>query len=273
MHPKKLLRRRPSGAMAVALIALFASLAGASYAAVSLPANSVGTRQLRNGSVTKPKIKNGSVTNFKLASGAVGARKIINGAVGRSQININQVQERVNGVCTAGAITSVSNKGAVTCAAAPGADVYTADAKPVTIGTSATTVETQTLPANLPFVVSANPAVLIGGVALTGTTGATGTTGTTGTSGATESVEVDCTLSVSSSAGSTQTRSILVDLGANSQAQSVPLTVTAPATPNTATATVSCVKKTTGSVSPTVLATGSINALQTSSNASEPYAG
>lgn len=268
-------RKRPSGAMAVALVALFVSLGGASYAAVSLGRNSVGTRQLKNGAVTKAKLGNGSVSNFKLASGAVGARKIINGAVGRSQINVNQVQDRVSGVCTSGAIAGISNTGAVTCAQAPGADVYTADVKPVAIGTTATTIATQTLPAGFPFVVTANPSVLVGGVGLTGATGVSGATGTTGTTGAnsTESVDVGCTLSVSSSAGSTQTRSILVDLGANGQSQTLPLTVTAPASPSNATASLSCVKKTSGAVSPSVLATTSINGLQTSSNTSEPYAG
>ena len=38
-------RIKPSPAMAVALLALFVSLAGVSYAATSLPRNSVGTAQ------------------------------------------------------------------------------------------------------------------------------------------------------------------------------------------------------------------------------------
>lgn len=37
-------------------IALFVALGGTSYAAVSLPRNSVGTRQLRNGAVTPKKL-------------------------------------------------------------------------------------------------------------------------------------------------------------------------------------------------------------------------
>jgi hypothetical protein len=40
----------------VAYLALFVALGGTSYAAVSLPAGSVGTRQLRNGSVTRVKL-------------------------------------------------------------------------------------------------------------------------------------------------------------------------------------------------------------------------
>lgn len=38
------------------LVAIFIALAGTSYAALSIPRNSVGTRQLRNGAVTPPKL-------------------------------------------------------------------------------------------------------------------------------------------------------------------------------------------------------------------------
>jgi hypothetical protein len=59
----------------VAYLALFVALGGTSYAAINLPAGSVGTRQLRSG----------AVTNKKLAKGSVGAadldRKSIAGYV------------------------------------------------------------------------------------------------------------------------------------------------------------------------------------------------
>lgn len=64
---KRLLHHRPSGAMLVALVALFGAVGGGAYAAVSLPANSVGSRQLRNGAVTAAKVKAGSLlaSDFK----------------------------------------------------------------------------------------------------------------------------------------------------------------------------------------------------------------
>jgi hypothetical protein len=48
--------RRPSTALIVSTIALVVALGGTSYAAFSLPNNSVGTRQIRNKAVTLTKI-------------------------------------------------------------------------------------------------------------------------------------------------------------------------------------------------------------------------
>jgi hypothetical protein len=47
--------------MLVALLALFVSLAGSSYAALKLPKGSVGTRQLKKNAVTSPKVKPGTL--------------------------------------------------------------------------------------------------------------------------------------------------------------------------------------------------------------------
>jgi len=56
----------------VGYIALFVALGGTSYAAMSLPAGSVGTKAIRNGAVTSKKIANGSITPAKLDSRAIG---------------------------------------------------------------------------------------------------------------------------------------------------------------------------------------------------------
>jgi hypothetical protein len=53
--------RRPSPALVVACLALGIALGGTSYAAIILPANSVGTVQLRTGAVTSVKVKDGSL--------------------------------------------------------------------------------------------------------------------------------------------------------------------------------------------------------------------
>lgn len=57
---------RPSPALVVATIALIVALGGTGYAALRLPANSVGTKQLRKGSVTRSKIKPGAVNSARV---------------------------------------------------------------------------------------------------------------------------------------------------------------------------------------------------------------
>jgi len=57
----------------VALLALFIALGGTSYAAVRLPANSVGSKQLKNGAVTSVKVKDGSLLVEDFRSGQVPA--------------------------------------------------------------------------------------------------------------------------------------------------------------------------------------------------------
>lgn len=65
--------RRPSPALGVAVIALLVALGGTSVAAVSyvLPANSVGTKQLRNDSVSGAKIAHESLTSLLVKNGSL----------------------------------------------------------------------------------------------------------------------------------------------------------------------------------------------------------
>src|SRR4051812_18104514 len=69
---------RPSPATAIALVALFVALGGTGYAALKLPKNSVGTKQLKNNAVTGAKVKAGSLdaSDFggTLPAGAQGAK-------------------------------------------------------------------------------------------------------------------------------------------------------------------------------------------------------
>jgi hypothetical protein len=56
----------------VATVALFVALGGVGYAALTLPANSVGTRQLKNGSVTLRKISRGARRALHGQGGLIG---------------------------------------------------------------------------------------------------------------------------------------------------------------------------------------------------------
>jgi hypothetical protein len=60
--------RRPSPALVIAVIALFAALGGTAYAGFAVPKNSVGSPQLKKNAVTTKKIKNGAVTAAKINS-------------------------------------------------------------------------------------------------------------------------------------------------------------------------------------------------------------
>jgi hypothetical protein len=63
--------RRPSFSTVISLIALFVALGGVSYAAISIPANSVGTKQLKNNSVNSSKVKDRSLRSRDFAPGQI----------------------------------------------------------------------------------------------------------------------------------------------------------------------------------------------------------
>jgi hypothetical protein len=58
--------RLPSPALTIALLALFVALGGTGYAALSLPKNSVGSKQLRKGAVKNSDIGANAVTGAKV---------------------------------------------------------------------------------------------------------------------------------------------------------------------------------------------------------------
>jgi hypothetical protein len=62
---------RPTPALVVAFVALFAAMGGFGYAAVKMKPNSVKTKNIRNAAVTTNKIADGAVTTPKLAADTV----------------------------------------------------------------------------------------------------------------------------------------------------------------------------------------------------------
>lgn len=59
--------------IAISLTALFVALGTGAYAAINLPANSVGTPQLKNGAVTGSKIRDATITGAKIRLNTLGA--------------------------------------------------------------------------------------------------------------------------------------------------------------------------------------------------------
>lgn len=84
---RKILRRMPSPAMVIACVALAVALGGTSYAAITLPRNSVGTLQLRANSITAVKLQTKSVGPNKLQLNAVSDPKVKNDSLTGAKIN------------------------------------------------------------------------------------------------------------------------------------------------------------------------------------------
>jgi hypothetical protein len=223
------LRRRPSAALIVACAALFVSLGGASYAAVTIPDNSVGAAQ----------IKKNAVTNAKLAANSVTYKKIAPNTVGSVRANLGQIQKRVGGKCAAGsAVATITKDGKVTCNSALPAGLQTTS-NTATISATATgptTISSLALPAGPNYLVLANPSVSVTGAGR---------------------VEASCTLTVGSN---TQTRAItVVGNATNPTDASIPLQLDGAS----GTATVACTAKTqNGGALPTTSVTAALNALQ-----------
>jgi hypothetical protein len=69
---QRLTERLPSPAMVVACIALAVALGGTSYAAIRLPANSVGTQQLKRAAITGVKVKPNTLTGTQINESRLG---------------------------------------------------------------------------------------------------------------------------------------------------------------------------------------------------------
>ena len=62
---------RPSASLVISCVSLFIAMGGTSYAVINLPANSVNTRQIRNGAVNAAKLHANSVSGSKVTNGSL----------------------------------------------------------------------------------------------------------------------------------------------------------------------------------------------------------
>ena len=119
-------RFRLSYANVVASVALFVALGGSSYAAIKLPAGSVGAKQLRTAAVTSAKVKDGSLArrDFRAgelagAPGPAGPAGLTGpagkdgqpGAPGRSALEPLRSGETIHGVVGADEHVDTANSG------------------------------------------------------------------------------------------------------------------------------------------------------------------
>jgi hypothetical protein len=76
-------RLRPSPSMAVALVALLVALGGSSYAALKLPARSVGTKQIKPKAVGRAHIKDNAVVSATVANDSLTGSDIVESSLGQ----------------------------------------------------------------------------------------------------------------------------------------------------------------------------------------------
>jgi hypothetical protein len=121
--------------MVVACIALVVALGGTAYAVSTLPPNSVGTKQIRDGAVTSRKLKNG----------VVGTSKIANLAVTKAKLNLTGVTvptaRRADAAATASNALALGGKAANSFSPRLGVEINSATNPPTVTRGSAVTVE------------------------------------------------------------------------------------------------------------------------------------
>jgi hypothetical protein len=84
-------RRRLTFANVTSGLALFVALGGTSYAAITLPANSVGSSQIRTGAVHKAEIATSAVGKSEVRTSAIGKSELATNGVGKGEIRKDAV--------------------------------------------------------------------------------------------------------------------------------------------------------------------------------------
>ena len=85
------MRKRLNFANVTSAIALFVALGGTSYAAITLPTNSVGKAQIRSNAVGKSEAGTNSVGRSEVRSSGIGRSEIATNGVGASEVAANAI--------------------------------------------------------------------------------------------------------------------------------------------------------------------------------------
>ncbi len=118
---------RPTPALVIAFVALFAAMGGIGYSAVKIKPNSVKTKNIKTGAVTTDKLADGAVTTPKLAADAVApnARNAANAANATNATNATNAANAMNAARLGGAAPGQCQTGWLKGSLAVDTDVVT----------------------------------------------------------------------------------------------------------------------------------------------------
>lgn len=162
------MKRRPSPALVISILALFVALGGTSYAVTQLPKNSVGTPQLKKNAVTGAKVKDGSLSGTDLDLATLGT---VPSASSANRADSAQTADRAGTAGSAGTANSATTAGTADRATTAGSATSAATA---TRADSAATADSATTAGSAATANSATTA----GSATTATNAGTATTAT-----------------------------------------------------------------------------------------------
>jgi hypothetical protein len=148
--------RTPSPALVISSIALFVALGGTTYAATSLPRNSVGTDQLQKNAVSRAKIRNGAVTAAKIntagltvpsALAAISALSAINAQTAGSAVHATSADKATNATKATSATSATTATTAATANALAGVQIVNGPS--TSLAASSQADQTVTCPAGM----------------------------------------------------------------------------------------------------------------------------
>src|SRR5690349_6870202 len=85
------IRSHVTSAHVIAMLALFVATGGTGYAALKLPKNSVGSKQIKKNAVTSAKIKKNAVTSSKIKKNSITSSKVKDGSLLASDFGAAQL--------------------------------------------------------------------------------------------------------------------------------------------------------------------------------------